>query len=415
MAVIIKKLEETLKLQGETLVLWRFRLSDIVLATENFAKTYCIGSDTNCKVYRAELGHFGNNNSLATEGENDDEPSKKRITVAIKCITERKRKQGKQTFLAELEMRACYKHPNVASLLGFCDEGDKMILVYEHASEGTLEDCLKSVDSMNNLTWNHRLCMCLEIARGLHHLHNKMDDLHGVINSANILLDKRWEAKIAYFGISSPTNQDVGMKVYWDPEPEMASESETETEIYWDAESTLKDPLGRISDIYSFGVVLFEIFCGRLAYDPVYIRLNDKGLAPIARQCYNDGAIARIIDPRLRVETPEDIFTSNRGPTRDSLETVLKIGYQCLEEAAKRPTIEIVIKELELALNFHENFLKNLQVSLKDIESATENFSEKNCIGSSRFWKVYKGEHSFPQDNANNASVSGFTTITAVG
>ncbi|KAM0005574.1 putative protein kinase RLK-Pelle-CrRLK1L-1 family [Helianthus debilis subsp. tardiflorus] len=382
MEVVIKELQNALNLQGETMVLRRFRHSDIESATKEFAKTCCIGLGTNGMVYKAVLDHFGNNGGS----------SKKHINVAVKRINGGKSKQGKQAFLAELEMCASYKHPNVISLLGFSDEGADLILVYEHAFERSLDDCLKSVDGMNNLTWTNRLHMCLQIARGLNHLHTKMDTLHGDINSANILLDKNSKkAKIVYTGISNPTNQDVCMRVYWDPEPETKGE------------------LGRKSDIYSFGVVLFEIFCGKVAYDPRYINENDKGLACIARQCFCDETTNIIIDPKLKEESDEDIFSSNRGPNRDSLKAFLEIAHLCLEEAAKRPTMETVIKELGRALNFHEA-PKKLQISLKDIVSATTNFSEKNCIGSGRFWKAYKGELPFLQDNANT---SGRITIVA--
>ncbi|KAK9049484.1 hypothetical protein SSX86_031546 [Deinandra increscens subsp. villosa] len=392
MEVVIKELQNAINLQGDTMVLSRFRLSDIVLATKNFAKIYCLGLDTNGMVYKAELSHFGNNSLLATEGKNNGEPSKKCFTVAIKRITGGKSQQRKQVFFEELEMRTTYKHPNIVSPLGFCDEGDEMILVYEHASNRSLEDYWKSDDNMDNFTWTHRLKMCLKIAHGLHHLHTKMGNPHGDINSANILLYKNWEVKIAFFGISNPTNQDIGMKVYKDPEYETTHRSE------------------RKSDIYSFGVVLFEIFCGRLAYDQVYIKENHKGLALIARKCFDDGTIERIIDTRLKEETDEDSFTSNRGPNRDSLDAFLRIAYMCSGEAAKRPTMETVIKELETSLNFQETLVKNLQISLKDIKSATENFSEKNCIGSGRFWKLYKGELPFVQHNAN---VSRCTAIVA--
>ncbi|KAM0037943.1 putative protein kinase RLK-Pelle-WAK family [Helianthus debilis subsp. tardiflorus] len=178
---------------------------------------------------------------------------------------------------------------------------------------------------MNNLTWTRRLHMCLEIARGLNHLHTKMNILHGDIRSSNILLDKNWKAKIAYFGISKlhPTNQEVGMKVYEDPEYVTIGE------------------LKRESDVFSFGVVLFEIFSWRLAYDPGYIVVNDKGLAPIASKCINDG----------KEET--DKITSKGGPDQDSLVIFLKVASRCLGEAAERPTMEIVIKELERALHSH--------------------------------------------------------------
>ncbi|KAM0038585.1 putative protein kinase RLK-Pelle-CR4L family [Helianthus debilis subsp. tardiflorus] len=376
MEVVIKELQKALELQGETMVLSRFQLSDIELATKNFDATYCIGLDTDSKVYKAELDHLVNGISSSTEGMNKGEPSKKHITVALKCIINKKGGRGKQAFFEELEMHTSYKHPNIVSLIGFCYEVDKMVLVYEHASKSSLDDYLKSVDGMQNYTWTQRLHMCLEIARGLNHLHTSPQRIiHGEVKSANILLGMNHEAKIAYFGISKhPTNQEVGMKVYADPEYETTGKLETH------------------SDVYSFGVVLFEIFCGRVAYSPIYMKDNEKGLAPIARKCFIDGIIEGIIDPKLIEETDEDILTSNRRPNNDSLDTFLKVACQCLGEAANRPTMEMVINELEIALNFHEILLKKLQISLKDIESATENFSEKNCVGSGELWKAYKGE-----------------------
>ncbi|KAJ0877545.1 putative protein kinase RLK-Pelle-LRR-I-1 family [Helianthus annuus] len=185
---------------------------------------------------------------------------------------------------------------------------------------------------MDNLTWTQH--MCLGIARGLNHLHTKMDDqeriIHGDIRSANILLGENLEPKIAYFGISNfhLENQEASTltstKVYWDPEFERTRIMKIE------------------SDVFSFGVILFEIFSGRLAYDSIYIDENDKGLAGIARSGFNDGAIKKLLDPKLIKEV-----------NQDSLDTFLKIAHQCLEEAqAKRPTMETVIKELEIALNF---------------------------------------------------------------
>ncbi|KAM0005570.1 putative protein kinase RLK-Pelle-CR4L family [Helianthus debilis subsp. tardiflorus] len=207
-------------------------------------------------------------------------------------------------------MRTSYKHSNIVSLLGFCDEGDKLILVYEPVSGRSLDDHLKSVDKTDTFTWTQRLHTCLDIAYALNHLHTNIVNLQRIIHidikSANIKLDKNWGAKIAYFVNSKlhPANQEVGMKVYEDPEYETTGELERE------------------SDVYSFGVVLLEIYCGRVAYDLIYINESDKGLAPIARQCFIDGTIiAGLIDPSLKEEMGEDILTS---PNKKSLITFLK-------------------------------------------------------------------------------------------
>ncbi|MFS8006173.1 putative protein kinase RLK-Pelle-CR4L family [Helianthus anomalus] len=386
MEVIISELQNALHLQGKTIVLSRFQLSDINSATNNFDKTYCIGEYTNGTVYRAELDHFVNNNT-----KNNGEPFKKRITVAIKRFTGRNSRQVKKESFAELEMLTSYKHPEIASLLGLCDEGDEMILVYrDHAFNKSLDEYLKSVDSMKYLTWTHRLHICLETAHGLKYFHTNMAK-HSGIKSANIVLDKNFHAEIASFGVSRlhGPNQEVVMKVYEGPEYETTGKLEIK------------------SDIYSFGVVLFEIFCGRLAYDPVYVEVNGKGLAPIAQRCFKDGTIEGMIDPKLNEENEEDIFTLSRGPNQDSLVAFLKIAYQCLGAADERPTVEIVIKELERAINFQRKTLLP-RFRLSNITSATKDFDETYCIGLYTNGTVYRAEiyHSGNINGKNNHEAS---------
>ncbi|KAM0065823.1 putative protein kinase RLK-Pelle-SD-2b family [Helianthus debilis subsp. tardiflorus] len=330
-------------LQGETIVLSRFQLRDILEATEQFSDVCFIGSHGDDKVYKAELDDYDNKSSLAFKGKNDTEWPKTRITVAIKRISSSR--DVKQRFLSEIEMRTTYKHPNIVSLVGLCDEDDDNILVYEHASNKSLHNYLKSIaDNKDNPTWTQRLHMCLGIARGLNHLHTKMVSqeriIHGDITSANIMIGKNWEPKVAYFGISKfhLANQEASTLI--------------STQVYRDPESEKTLIVKKESDVYSFGVILFEIFCGRLAYDSVYMDNNQKGLPFVARTHFNDGTIKELLDPKLKEVADDDIFTSNRGPNQDSLDTFLKIAYQCLEEAqTKRPTTEIIIKELEMALD----------------------------------------------------------------
>ncbi|XP_076956610.1 uncharacterized protein LOC143631871 [Bidens hawaiensis] len=387
MEAVIKELENALNLQGETVVLSRFRLSDILLATQNFSETCCIGLHECAKVYKAELDDFDNKSLLAFKERSDDEwPKtwpKTRVNVAIKRISGST--DVKQRFFLEIERRTSCKHPNIVNVLGFCDEGDEIILIYEHASNKSLDYYLKNFLCMDNLTWTQRLQMCIGIARGLNHLHTKMASqerlIHGNITSANILFGKNLEPKIGYFGISEYhlENQEASTLI--------------STQVYRDPEFEKTLVMKKESDVYSFGVILFEIFCGGLAYDPIYIDKNQNGLPHVARNHFDDGKIKTLLDPKLKEVTNDDIFTSNRGPNQDSLDTFLKIARQCLEEAqTKRPTMEIVILELETALNFQENLMKSLQISLKDIELATEKFSQKNYCGSGRYWKAYKGK-----------------------
>ncbi|GJV43294.1 kinase-like domain, phloem protein 2-like protein [Tanacetum coccineum] len=434
--VIIEELKNALKLQGETTVLSRFQLSDIVRATKNFAETYCIGLHAYGMVYKADLDQLENKTSPSKGTNNGDQPRKCK-SVAIKCISSTENGQEEQRFFAEIKMRTSYKHPNIVSLLGFCDERPHMILVYEHDFNRSLADYLRGNDNNTRLTWVQRLRKCLDIACGLDHLHTKMDSkqriIHGDINSANIMLSKNLVAKIAYFGISKShpkihksstpiTNDNMGatwlqrLPTFFGiskshPENQEASTPITndniDMKVYWDPVYEKTGKLEIESDMYSFGVVLFEIFCGRLANDPMYYK-TDKGLAPMVRRCFNDGTIKNMIDPKLLEETAEDIFTSSDGPNQDSVDTFLKIAYQCLGETqAERPTTKTVIEELEKAINFQENLISKLRISLESIKLATGNFSQENFIRGGRDWKAYKGELA----PANNAD--GRTTIVA--
>ncbi|GJU15209.1 kinase-like domain, phloem protein 2-like protein [Tanacetum coccineum] len=327
-------------------------LNDIELATENFADTYCIGSGRYGMVYKAQLEHFDCTISSLKDGENKCDLPKKRSTVAIKRIFNT---QGEQGFVAEIETLTSCKHENIISLLGFCDEGpDHMILVYELASKGSLEDYMGNSDKMTNLTWMQRLRICLDIAHGLKYIHTNTDEdkqkiIHRDIKSANILLGDNWEAKIADFGLSKfhPSNQEAST---------INTDMIAGTNTYLDPEYHKYGRLNKKSDIYSFGVVLLEILTGSLAYDPVYTKVNEKGIAPIARDHFEKGTLMEIVDRKIKEETDERVFSLSKGPDKESLVIFSEIAFRCLAETqAQRPTIEVVINELKKALYCQED------------------------------------------------------------
>ncbi|GKD40796.1 kinase-like domain, phloem protein 2-like protein, partial [Tanacetum coccineum] len=401
---VAKRLEKALELQwkrenpvertssnqfkGKNLEHLKIALNDIKEATNNFDNAYIIGSGGFGKVYKANLEHFDSISSSSIEGVNECDLPRKRSTVAIKRINNQ---EGEHGFIAEIETLTSCKHENIISLLGFCYQGDgAMILVYEHASKGSLESYLGSSDKMTTLTWVQRLNICLDIAHGLNYIHNNTDHgkqkmLHRDIKSDNILLGDTWKAKIADFGLSKfhpadqatctiYTNMIAGTYVYLDPEYQEYGR------------------LNKKSDIYSFGVVLLEILTGRLAYDSVYTKVNEKGIAPIARDHFEKGTIMEIVDHKIKEETDEHVFSLSKGPNKESLDIFLEIAFRCVAETqAQRPTIEVVIKELKKALNSQENHKDNLKLSVEDVKLATQDFSQDNIIGHGDFGNVYRG------------------------
>ncbi|KAJ0800935.1 putative protein kinase RLK-Pelle-SD-2b family [Helianthus annuus] len=324
----------------------RIPLSDITFATKNFDKRFCIGSGGYGIVYKAELEHLDIRKISSSDWDNKNELPKKRSTVAIKRIFN---KEGEEGFFMEIKTLTSCNHPNIVSLLGFSRENGEMILVFEFAAKGSLDNCLEN-NTMANVTWAQRVHICLGIAKGLKYLHanwkGKRRIVHRDIKSANILLDGKWNAMVADFGLSKfhPENHHVST-IY--------TTHVVGTDVYLDPEYLSAYKYKKESDIYSFGVVLFEMLSGTLAYDSNYYLGDDKGLPTVARRCFKEGKIKELIDPNMMVEVNEHTFTVNKGPNQKSLDAFTKIAYLCLAETQiNRPKMEDIIKGLEDALRF---------------------------------------------------------------
>ncbi|XP_071690748.1 probable receptor-like protein kinase At2g23200 [Rutidosis leptorrhynchoides] len=281
-------------------------------------------------------------------------------------------------------------HRNIVTLLGFCVDYSLKCLVVENASNGFLDEHLRSIkDKPINLTWVKRLKICLDVASGLKYLDHEMEDQKMIINcsmtSSSIGLDENWVAKIFYFGEYSmlvPRNQDE----------DVFNLKRIDEDEYADPEFLKKHIVTNGTDVYTFGVVLFEILCGRLANDPIYVEENDRGLAYVARRRFKKKTVTEMIHPIIKKESGDYKFTLSRGANKDSLETFIKIAYECLAETVdQRPTMKVVVEELEKALLFQENNEDDPIISLEDITKATGNFHVGNWIGKGGFGNVYTG------------------------
>ncbi|XP_076915876.1 putative serine/threonine-protein kinase PBL22 isoform X1 [Bidens hawaiensis] len=292
----------------------RVPLDDIKLATNNFSAKNYINKGGFGKVYKGELMHHG-----------------KLVMVAIKRL-DRTYGQGSREFWKEIMMLSHYKHKNLVSLLGFCETRGEKILVYEYLSNKSLDMYL----SDTNLSWIQRLKICIGAARGLEYLHNPSGTmqrvLHRDIKSSNILLDEKWSPKISDFGLSKfgPANQEhtflvsdvVGTIGYCDP-------------LYIDTGYLTKE-----SDIYSFGVVLFEVLCGR----PCFMNYDDsrRFLSKLAQNRYEQKKIRTIVPDFLREQIEPNC-----------LKKFTNIAYQCLRKNRnERPSGAHVLKQLEIALQY---------------------------------------------------------------
>ncbi|KAF8781252.1 hypothetical protein HU200_000611 [Digitaria exilis] len=164
--------------------------------------------------------------------------------------------QGRREFQAEVKVMTRLRHRNIVQLLGWCDGQGGLMLVYEFVPNGNLDKHLHHPQRL--LAWPDRYKIALGVGSAILYLHTECDHLvlHGDIKPANILLDGSCNAKLGDFGLArlidhgsdstSPTTQVVaGTPGYMDPEL-----------------VTNQRPCPE-SDVFSFGVVLLEIACGR--------------------------------------------------------------------------------------------------------------------------------------------------------
>ncbi|XP_071718454.1 probable receptor-like protein kinase At2g39360 [Rutidosis leptorrhynchoides] len=103
-----------------------------------------------------------------------------------------------------------FNHENIIPFIGYCDEGNEIIIVHEYAVNGSLDDYFMKEENRRCLTWTQRLKICLGAARGLDYLHSGLGDnnivIHRDVKHGNILLDGNLEAKIFDFGLSKSNN-----------------------------------------------------------------------------------------------------------------------------------------------------------------------------------------------------------------
>ncbi|XP_071742006.1 uncharacterized protein [Rutidosis leptorrhynchoides] len=368
------------------------RRSDILLATDYFSKACIIGNDGLYDLYKAELLVFDQEIFALAEEKNKGEVPKRLTTVCLKCFHKRDENTEflfRHSFMMYL---SCNKHRNIGNLLGLCDEGSEMILVLEYPSNGFLYDYLKKIKDNPILTWAQRLRICLDVAYGLKYLHYEIGDqkaiIHRELRSSCIGLDENWGAKILDHGFTRFSPNEDGDALHFKFKYHLSPTS------YRDPEFTRTGTLKRESDVYSLGVIMFEILCGRTADNRIFKKGSDTGLASVARRCFHDGTMQEIIDPILKNGIGENNFSLNKGPNKKSLNAFLEIAYKCLGETQdQRPTSIGVVEELEKALYFQENNDDgDLRITLEDIKLATKNFHVSNCVGGGGFGNVYKGK-----------------------
>ncbi|KAI3497034.1 hypothetical protein L1887_39415 [Cichorium endivia] len=290
-----------------------YSYKDLQKATYNF--TSLIGQGAFGPVYKAQM----------TAGE----------AVAVKVLATDS-KQGEKEFQTEVMLLGRLHHRNLVNLVGYCAEKGQHMLIYVYMSKGSLASHLYNSNSENSgenhelLSWDLRVQIALDVARGLEYLHDGAIPpvIHRDIKSSNILLDQSMGARVADFGLSREDmiNRNAsniqGTFGYLDPE-------------YISTRAFTKK-----SDVYSFGVLLFELIAGR---NPQQGLMEYVELAAMN----TEGKVGweEIVDSRLEGNFDEK-----------ELNDVAALAYRCINRSPKkRPSMRDIVQILSRIITIRHN------------------------------------------------------------
>ncbi|TYJ27699.1 hypothetical protein E1A91_A07G206000v1 [Gossypium mustelinum] len=288
-----------------------FSLDEIKAATNNFHDDLVVGKCGFGKVFKGFID----------EGEK---------IVAIKRLN-LESSQGIGEFLIEIKMLFQLRHVHLVSLIRYCNEKQEMILLYDFMSNGTLSDHLYGTSfAYDPLTWKQRLEICKGTATGLNYLHIEMSYtvIHRDVKTSNILLDDKFTAKVSDFGLSKE-----------DPKDEMLITGIKGTRGHMDPKYARGHKLTEKSDVYAFGVVLFEVLCARKVVNTKLLE-SQMSLAHWAKQCIADETLYKVIDPYLIGKIAPECF-----------KVFVEIAESCITDVGTdRPSMNGVMERFGIAI-----------------------------------------------------------------
>ncbi|KAL5557456.1 hypothetical protein UlMin_039692 [Ulmus minor] len=191
--------------------------------------------------------------------------------VAVKILKlERVNAEMLREFSQEVYIMRKVRHKNVVQFIGACTRHPHLCIVTEFMSRGSLYDFLhkhKGVFKLPSL-----LKVALDISKGVNYLHQN-NIIHRDLKTANLLMDENAVVKVADFGVARVQAQSGVMT------------AETGTYRWMAPEVIEHKPYDHKADVFSFGIVLWELLTGQLPYSlltplQAAVGVVQKGLRP---------------------------------------------------------------------------------------------------------------------------------------
>ncbi|KAH9627164.1 hypothetical protein KSS87_018404 [Heliosperma pusillum] len=277
----------------------RFSWEELAGATRNFVDQSLIGEGKFGAVYKGLL--------------------KDGMLVAVK----KRSAAPTQEFVEEVRYLSSIQHRNIVALLGYCQENNQQILVYEYIPNGSVSIHLygPSSSSREKLEFKHRLAIALGAAKGLAHLHSISPRLlHKDFKTSNVLVDENFIAKVAdagirnflgKFDVAGPSSQQEADAIFLAPD---------------------------------FGVFLLELVSGQEATESNSPE-SDQNLVEWVQNYHDFSSISTMVDQRL----------GNKF-TIEGMEEFVQLIMRCIDASGElRPSMSYVASELDRILEKEMN------------------------------------------------------------
>ncbi|KAG8480535.1 hypothetical protein CXB51_024591 [Gossypium anomalum] len=330
-----------------------FTFLELKAATKNFSRSLMIGEGGFGGVYRGVIRI------------SDD--YHKKLDIAVKQLS-RRGLQGHKEWVTEVNVLGVVEHQNLVKLVGYCADDDERgiqrLLIYEYMPNRSVQDHLSS-RFQATLPWATRIKIAQDAARGLTYLHEGMDFqiIFRDFKSSNILLDEHWNAKLSDFGLARLGPSDglshVSTAIFFPTLVQFLQifpnfqkhacfmdiavsicpgfEQVVGTIGYAAPEYIQTGRLTAKSDVWSYGVFLYELITGRRPLDRNRPKAEQKLLEWVRPHLSDMKKFRLILDPRLEGKY-----------SLKSARKLAAVANKCLARQAKqRPKMSEVLQMLD--------------------------------------------------------------------
>ncbi|XP_047320298.1 G-type lectin S-receptor-like serine/threonine-protein kinase SD2-5 [Impatiens glandulifera] len=272
------------------------------------------------------------------------------------------------TFLAEVQTIGSIHHVNLVRLMGFCAEKSHRLLVYEFMSNGSLHEWIFPKKQVVTLRWELRRKIVMDIAKGLAYLHGECRQkiFHLDIKPQNILLDENFDAKVSDFGLSKLIDKDQSKVV-----------TNMKGTPGYMAPEWLSSIITEKVDVYSFGVMVLELLCGRKNVDLLQADEEDMYLLSVFKRKAEIGRLLDLVDKN----------SENMQINGEEVVEMMKVAAWCLQvDYVIRPSMAAVVQVLEGLASVEDlieyNFVN--QIVQSRIEVTNDSVLDPFCLSGPR-------------------------------